>query len=134
MADRFPKDCWDKHCPYFHVWDMSVDDLCCACDLLEKTVDACDQEWSVYLCPQPLRIRWNGYEVISDKNCVEKVQARRHKKRRINKKWLKRYGMKYVPSRKIYVIHSNGWILGHPIVMDKLIEKIKAEEEADDRH
>lgn len=71
---------------------------------------------------------WNGYKVISDKNCVELAQARRHKKRRINKKWMKRYGMKYVPSRKIYVIHSLKVITGHPIVMDKLIEKIKAEE------
>ena len=77
---------------------------------------------------------WHGYKVISDKNCVEQVQARRHKKRRINKKWLKRYGMKCVPSRKIYVIRDPRVIVGHPIVMDKLIEKIKAEEEADDRH
>lgn len=71
---------------------------------------------------------WYGYELISDKNCMELVQARRHKKRRINKKWLKRYGMKRVPSRKIYVVHTKKWILGHPIVMDKLIEKIKGQE------
>lgn len=40
--DRFPKDCWTKDCPHFHVWDMSVDDLCCACDVLDKECDACD--------------------------------------------------------------------------------------------
>ena len=31
---RFPKDCWDKNCEHFHVTDMSVDDLLCACDML----------------------------------------------------------------------------------------------------
>ena len=71
---------------------------------------------------------WHGYKVISDKHCVERVQARRHKKRRINKKWLKRYGMKVVPSKNIYVIRDQRVIVGHPIVMDKLIEKIKEQE------
>ena len=52
MADRFPKDCWDKKCPHFHTWDMSVDDLCCVCDLLEMKCDACDEDWSFLLCPK----------------------------------------------------------------------------------
>ena len=51
MADRFPNDCWEKKCPHFHVWDMSIDDLCCACDLLKKQCDACDGDYCLLLCP-----------------------------------------------------------------------------------
>jgi len=48
---RFPKDCWNKNCEHFHVWDMSVDDLCCACDLLKRECDACDEDYSFLICP-----------------------------------------------------------------------------------
>ena len=48
---RFPKDCWDKNCEHFHVRDMSIDDLCCACDLLQKECDACDEDFSFHICP-----------------------------------------------------------------------------------
>ena len=53
MADRFPKDCWKKKCPHFKCWDMSVDDLCCSCDLLKIQCDACDEDFCLYLCPLP---------------------------------------------------------------------------------
>ena len=33
MINRFPKDCWNKKCPHFTVWDLSIDDLCCYCEL-----------------------------------------------------------------------------------------------------
>ena len=51
MMSRFPKDCWDKECPYFHYWDMNVDDLTCFCDKLKKQIDACDEDWCFYICP-----------------------------------------------------------------------------------
>ena len=50
--NRFPKDCWGKRCPHFHVWDMSIDDLCCLCDLLGKECDACDEDFSYLRCPK----------------------------------------------------------------------------------
>ena len=53
MADRFPKDCWKKNCPYFHTRDLSIDDLVCSCDLLTIECDACDEDFSLYLCPLP---------------------------------------------------------------------------------
>ena len=53
MADRFPKDCWEKHCQHFKVWDMSIDDLCCRCDLLQIQCDACDEDFFSYVCPLP---------------------------------------------------------------------------------
>ena len=24
--DRFPKDCWEKKCEHFRIWDMSIDE------------------------------------------------------------------------------------------------------------
>lgn len=50
---RFPKDCWSTKCKHFKVWDMSVDDLCCKCTILNKMCDACDEDFSYYLCPLP---------------------------------------------------------------------------------
>lgn len=47
----FPKDRWDKKCTHFHIWDMSVDDLVCACDVLNKECDACDEDYSFVRCP-----------------------------------------------------------------------------------
>lgn len=51
MIDRFPKDCWIKKCPHFKCWDLSIDDLCCQCDLLKVQCDACDEDFSFYICP-----------------------------------------------------------------------------------
>ena len=51
MGNRFPKDCWKKKCPHFHTVDLSVDDLVCSCDLLKLKCDACDEMFSLYICP-----------------------------------------------------------------------------------
>ena len=48
---------------------------------------------------------------------IKFVQARKHKKRRINKKWLKRYGYKQV------VVDCKGWKMKHYI--DGTIEFVK---------
>ena len=48
---RFPKDCFGKNCTYFKVWDMSIDDLCCYCELLKVKCDACDEDYSNHICP-----------------------------------------------------------------------------------
>lgn len=50
--DRFPKDCWKKNCKHFHVTDMSIDDLVCACDILKAECDACDEDFCILLCPE----------------------------------------------------------------------------------
>ena len=51
---------------------------------------------------------------------ADKVQARIHKKNRINKKWRKRYGMRDVPWNKLFV--EGNRIYCHP----KMFDKIKA--------
>lgn len=49
--DRFPMDCWDKKCPHFHVADLNVDDMVCTCDILQRSCDACDEDYNFTLCP-----------------------------------------------------------------------------------
>ena len=43
----------------------------------------------------------NRYVTLKEVEVPKLVQARTHKKRRINKKWLKRYGMKVVHQKKM---------------------------------
>lgn len=44
-----------------------------------------------------------GYRVVLTTAITKTVQARVHRKKRINKKWLKKYGYKEVPdNRKVY--------------------------------
>lgn len=74
---------------------------------------------------------FGGYKVIATEYCSNLVQARKHKKKRINKKWLKRYGMKRVPMKNLLVI--DGFIIGHPSVVDKLIEEVRNREKAEKR-
>lgn len=40
---------------------------------------------------------YNGMEIIITPAIVKHEQARKHRKKRINKKWLKRYGLKEIP-------------------------------------
>ena len=65
----------------------------------------------------------DGYPIIQSEYCCERVQARKHKKKRINKKWAKRYGCRFVPSKDIIV--ANGYIFVHPKTFAKLREQCK---------
>jgi hypothetical protein len=65
---------------------------------------------------------FNGYQLIEAKYMADKVQARTHKKKRINKKWLKRYGMKEVPWKKCYIVGDK--IYAHPMFIQKLINEV----------
>lgn len=68
---------------------------------------------------------FGGYDLICSNSCADWVQARRHKKKRINKKWRKRYGMKAVPWKRYIIDTANMKIYGHPTMIDKLIEGVK---------
>jgi hypothetical protein len=61
-----------------------------------------------------------GMPVYENKHLTERVQRRKHKKKRINKKWLKMYGYKSVPSKKFLI--ACGTIHFHP-AMKKHVEK-----------
>lgn len=70
-------------------------------------------------------IPFGGYRVIESPFMCDKVQARTHKKKRINKKWRKRYGMKEIPWTK-FVISGNA-IFAHPKMIARIKEQIALE-------
>ncbi len=48
---RFPTGC-TRECPYYHAWDMSIDDWTNYCDLLKVQIDDCDIEYTFRpVCP-----------------------------------------------------------------------------------
>lgn len=66
-----------------------------------------------------------GYDVIVTRYCADIVQARTHKKMRINKKWRKRYGMKSVPWKRVIVLENERKIIMHPDTLEVIRKKIK---------
>ena len=48
-----------------------------------------------------------GMEVIITECLTKDIQRRTHKKRRINKKWLKMYGYKSVPDNDKMIVFNN---------------------------
>lgn len=48
-----------------------------------------------------------GMEIIITEFITKDTQRRTHKKRRINKKWLKRYGYKCVPDNDKIILSDN---------------------------
>lgn len=59
-----------------------------------------------------------GYQLIESSHCADFVQARKHKKKRINKKWRKRYGMKEVPWKQYFLVDNK--IYAHPVMIQRL--------------
>jgi len=60
-----------------------------------------------------------GYEVIITNKLDKIVQARKHHKHRINKKWLKKYGIRCVSNNKIYLCDNK------LIIDQKTYDKLK---------
>ena len=61
-----------------------------------------------------------GCKILITEYITKDVQRRTHKKKRINKKWLKRYGMKIVPDNtKILLVNNTLMMTG------KCYEKLK---------
>ena len=48
-----------------------------------------------------------GMEIVITECLTKDTQRRTHKKRRINKKWLKRYGYKCVPDNDKMIVFNN---------------------------
>jgi len=81
----------------------------------EATLTCSNFQFNQYMMYQMM-----GYKFIESLAMVDKIQRRKHKSKRINKKWAKRYGYKEVPKKDIYMMDRN--IIAHPIIMD-LIKK-----------
>jgi hypothetical protein len=68
-----------------------------------------------------------GYKIICTESCCDYVQVRKHKKKRTNKKWLKRYGKKYVPKKEIVITNCgrDKFIFCHPKYWDKFQQMLQ---------
>lgn len=60
-----------------------------------------------------------GYKIICTEACCDYVQVRKHRKKRTNKKWLKRYGKKLVPKKEAVIFNQERVIFCHPKYWDK---------------
>lgn len=66
---------------------------------------------------------YNGMQVVESKNYtkgVSKEPLKKNKNRRIQKKWIKKYGFKSIPDPSIYV--CDNMIFGHPQTIRKMIK------------
>ena len=61
-----------------------------------------------------------GYKILITEYIMKDIQRRTHKKKRINKKWLKRYGMKIVPDNTEILLVNNTFMMTR-----KCYEKLK---------
>lgn len=68
-----------------------------------------------------------GYRLVENPTMVNRRQRRTHKKKRINKKWAKRYGFSETPHNQFVI--ANGMIIAHPSVIQKLKDNIAIEEQ-----
>ena len=64
-----------------------------------------------------------GYRLIETTVITKQIQRRTHRKRRINKKWLKRYGYKTVLDDEKIVIMGN-CIYATPKTVEKITKEI----------
>lgn len=58
--------------------------------------------------------------LIPTEACIKEV--RRHRKRRINKKWVKRYGKKLIPSNMGYFFKNH--LIAHPKMIEKIVHLV----------
>ena len=61
-----------------------------------------------------------GYKILIIEYITKDIQKRTHRKKRINKKWLKRYGMKIVPDNTKILLVNNTLMM-----TEKCYEKLK---------
>jgi hypothetical protein len=64
-----------------------------------------------------------GKNLLGTTAITKSVPRRTHRKRRINKKWLKRYGYKTVLDHNKILIYGNG-IYATPKICEKIIAEI----------
>lgn len=61
-----------------------------------------------------------GYKILITEYITKDIQKRTHRKKRVNKKWLKRYGMKIVPDNTKILLVNNTLMM-----TEKCYEKLK---------
>jgi len=69
---------------------------------------------------------YNGIPLINSRKLIKghtNIPRRKNKSKRIQKKWIKKYGFLEIPDPQIYFI--DGKIIGHPVTIKKLIKEVK---------
>lgn len=69
---------------------------------------------------------YNGIPLVESKSLINgfsKTPKRRNKNKRIQKKWIKKYGYVPIPDPKIYFF--DGKFIGHPLTISKINRKFK---------
>ncbi|WP_346961277.1 hypothetical protein [Clostridium sp.] len=68
---------------------------------------------------------FNGMQVVENKLFTKgsiQVPKRKHKKKRIQKKWMKKYGYRNIPIPMDDVYILNNTIYGHPKTIKKILK------------
>ena len=65
-----------------------------------------------------------GLKLIESEYMVDKIQRKKHKKKRINKKWRKKYGFIAIPKKDFYQFGNN--IIAHPVMIYELRKHLKS--------
>jgi hypothetical protein len=71
------------------------------------------------------KLMLNGYPVVTSDFFGKSVQARKHKKKRINKKWLKRYGYTFMIDPNVYFLTEEKKYVCHPKILAIIEATIK---------
>jgi hypothetical protein len=69
----------------------------------------------------------NGVPVITSEMYIDgydQISKRKHRAKRIQKKWNKKYGFYLIPIPSENVFIFNGKIMGHPKTIKKMLNKI----------
>ena len=69
---------------------------------------------------QPI-LQYRGFKIYETTAITKQIQRRRHRKRRINKKWIKRYGYKNVLDDE-KIIRVGDMLYATPNMVKKLVE------------
>lgn len=66
-----------------------------------------------------------GYKVIESKNITKNEKCKWRKKKRINKKFFKRYGQRFVrvPNSSVFIFNDS--LVGHPTTIKKIVSEIR---------
>jgi hypothetical protein len=66
-----------------------------------------------------------GYKLVEASSLVidSTIPKRHHKKKRIHKKWIKKYGYRMIPNPNIFIMGDT--ILAHPVIIGKIKNQLR---------
>jgi len=68
-----------------------------------------------------------GYALMPNIQMVDVVQAKTHRKKRINKKWAKKYGHYAKPKDCYYIFEDTKSIMAHPHTLRRMVNRLVEE-------